>query len=164
MVYNLEYQRKWKLKNKEKIKEYNLINKEKIAQTQKNWRLKNIEILNKKSEENYTKNPTNDMFYKAKRRAKKKNIPFNIDKEYLKSIYPKDNICPVLNIPFQLGYFNENKKNSDFSPSVDRIIPEKGYVKGNLMIICNIVNRVKNNASFEMLEKIFNFYKKLNEK
>ena len=74
MVYNLEYQRKWKIKNKEKIKEYNLINKEKIAQTQKNWRLRNIEILNKKSAENYTKNPTNDMFYKAKRRAKKKNI------------------------------------------------------------------------------------------
>ena len=69
-------------------------------------------------------------------------------------------MCPVLNISFQGGYMNEDKKNKDYSPSLDRIVPEKGYVKGNLVFVCNIVNRVKSDSSMEILEKTLNFYRK----
>ena len=110
---------------------------------------------------NYSKNPIPQILGGAKRRAKQKNIPFAIDAEYLKSIYPKNNMCPVLNISFQVGYKSENKKNADYAPSLDRIIPEKGYVKGNLIIVCNIVNRVKTDSSIEIIEKVLNFYKKI---
>jgi len=129
----------------------------------KNWKglspaCKKCENLRMKN--NYIKDPTPQILSNARIRAKQKNIPFAIDAKYLKSIYPKDNVCPILNIPFQLGYKNKNKKNTDFSPSLDRIIPEKGYVKGNLIFVCNIANRVKSDSTIETLEKVLNFYKK----
>jgi hypothetical protein len=118
---------------------------------------------NLRMKNNYIKNPIPQMLSNAKTRAKQKNLPFDINTKYLKSIFPKDNVCPVLNIPFQLGYMNEDKKNKDYAPSLDRIIPEKGYVKGNLVFVCNIVNRVKSDSSIEILEKTLNFYKKYHE-
>jgi hypothetical protein len=158
-----EDKRKWYLKNKEKIKEYKLKNKEKIKEDKKEWYLKNREKIKITIDKYLKKCPTNRMLTSAKNRAKKKNIPFNIDKEYLNSIYPKDNKCPVLDVPFQLGNLSEIKKTKDYAPSLDRIIPEKGYIKNNLVIVSSISNRVKNNVSIETLEKILNFYKKLNE-
>lgn len=54
-----------------------------------------------------------------------------------------------------------DKKNTDFAPSLDRIVPEKGYVEGNVIVVCNIVNRVKSDSTIKILEKVFKFYKKL---
>ena len=64
----------------------------------------------------------------ARRRAKKKNLQFNIDANYLNSIFPKDFICPIL------GYLMVPAKNNatNTSPSLDRINPSSGYVKGNV--------------------------------
>jgi hypothetical protein len=129
----------------------------------KNWeglypQCKNCEKLKMKNR--YIKNPISQMLSNAKIRAKKKNVPFNINAEYLKKIFPLDNKCPILNVEFQTGYINNNKKNKDFSPSLDRIIPEKGYVEGNLLIVCDIVNRIKSNSSVEMIKKVLNYYSK----
>ena len=135
--YSKEYNKKYYLINKEKIIKQTTENKKRIAK----------------------EDPVYSLFVRAKERAKKRNILFDIDKEYLKSIYPKNNRCPILNIDFQLGFLNEIKKNKDYAPSLDRIIPDKGYVKGNLVIVSFIANRVKNNVSVETLEKIVNFYK-----
>jgi hypothetical protein len=109
----------------------------------------------------YKKNPIPQMLSNAKIRAKQKSIDFNLTPEYLKKIFPKDNICPITGVNFQFGYKNQDKKNSDFAPSLDRIIPEKGYVEGNVIVVCNIANRVKSDSSIEVLKKVLNFYKKL---
>jgi hypothetical protein len=163
-----QYYKKYYLENKEVIKEnlkdYYLKNKEEIFKRNKKWRSKNKDKIKQYLNKYLSKDPTYQIFVSAKQRAKKKNLPFDIDKEYLKSIYPKDSMCPALNVPFQIGFLNENKKNKDYAPSLDRLVPKKGYVKGNVIIICNIVNRVKTNASLEIIEKVFNFYKKLNVK
>ena len=154
---NMEEQKKYlkeyrKKQRQEYLKEYNkkyyLINKEKI-----------IKQTTENKKRIAKEDPVYSLFVRAKERAKKRNILFDIDKEYLKSIYPKNNRCPILDIDFQLGFLNEIKKNKDYAPSLDRIIPSKGYVKGNLVIVSFIANRVKNNVSVETLEKIVNFYK-----
>ena len=44
------------------------------------------------------------------------------------------------------------------APSLDKIIPSKGYTKGNIVVISDIVNRLKSDASLEDLKKIINFY------
>jgi acetyl-CoA carboxylase beta subunit len=133
----------------------------KIGKKWQGLRSKCKDCSNLDMKKNYSKNPIPQILSNAKIRSKEKNIFFDIDTEYLKSIFPKDNMCPVLNIPFQMGYLNENKKNRDQSPSLDRIVPEKGYVKGNLVFVCDLVNRVKSNSSMEILEKVLNFYKKI---
>ena len=70
-------------------------------------------------------------------------------------------ICPALGIKMMVG---TNEKGNWRSPSLDRIIPELGYVKGNVVIVSFKVNRVKNNSSLEELTKITNFYEGVFEK
>ena len=57
-----------------------------------------------------------------------------------------------------MGYKNGKSKN--LSPSLDRIIPKKWYVYGNLVIVSDIVNRLKSDATLEDMEKILKFYTK----
>lgn len=93
-----------------------------------------------------------------KHRAKCNNIPFDIDPTDI--IMPK--ICPVLGIPIQRtvgkgsGYWTNN-------PSVDRINPDLGYVKGNVRVISHRANLLKSNATLEELELILEDAKKLRD-
>ena len=89
------------------------------------------------------------------RRAKKTGIPFDIDAEYLIEIFPEDSKCPILGTEFEYGH------NSANSASVDRIIPSKGYVKGNVIWISRRANAIKNDASVDELYKVADFYKNL---
>jgi hypothetical protein len=82
-------------------------------------------------------------FQSSRRRAKEKNLPFNLDVQYLRSIYTEN--CPVFNVPMTWGNLGVGK--NIYSPSLDRIIPALGYVKGNVVFISDKANRIK--AEFE---------------
>lgn len=43
-------------------------------------------------------------------------------------------------------------KNNNLAMTVDRVIPEKGYVEGNIVLCCNIVNKMKQNLTIEELK------------
>ena len=60
--------------------------------------------------------------------------------------------CPVLGIKL-VPYNNGSGFHID-SPSLDRIKPELGYIKGNVRVISNRANLLKNNATVEELEKV----------
>ena len=91
----------------------------------------------------------------TKHRAEKKNLAFNLTIEDL--IVPA--ICPVLKIPL----FNGNALQRDNSPSIDRIVPELGYVKGNIVIISWRANRIKCDATPEELKMISEYVSKFAE-
>jgi len=92
-----------------------------------------------------------------KRKCKNNNIDFNISKDYLKSIYPKNNKCSLLNIELIKG-----KGTEDNHPTLDRIIPKKGYVEGNVMFVSRRANTIKNNLSLnEMILLLSNWKTKL---
>ena len=55
--------------------------------------------------------------------------------------------CPVLGI--EIDYFKKGHGGSNFSPSIDRMTPEEGYVKGNVRIISQKANRLKQDSSVE---------------
>tara|TARA_R110000868_G_scaffold101224_1_gene278717 strand:+ start:457 stop:933 length:477 start_codon:yes stop_codon:yes gene_type:complete len=82
--------------------------------------------------------------YDIQRRAKKKDIPFDLTTKYLIAIAP-DN-CPVFKVPLKWGY-GGNGSASNESPSLDRIFPEKGYVKGNVAWICHKANMIKSTGT-----------------
>jgi hypothetical protein len=84
----------------------------------------------------------------VKHRSLKNNIPFDLDLEHLCSIFTQT--CPALGI--ELSWNTENKKILKSSASLDRIIPELGYVKGNVRWVSNLANTMKNNATQEELK------------
>lgn len=81
----------------------------------------------------------------AKTRASAKGLPFDLTAEDL--TLPE--VCPVLNISLSWSNVITNE-----TPSIDRVVPELGYVKGNCNIISMKANRLKNNATKEELEAI----------
>jgi hypothetical protein len=88
------------------------------------------------------------IFDRAKTRATRKKIIFNISLEDID--IPK--YCPILGIQLQYN-------SGDNSPSIDRINPKLGYIKGNVQIISNRANTIKNNASIDEIEKILHWMK-----
>jgi hypothetical protein len=73
----------------------------------------------------------------AKMRAKEEGLPFDVDVEYLLSIFPPDALCPILKTPMSFG--GERRT----SPSLDKRVPEKGYTRGNICWISFKANVVK---------------------
>lgn len=92
----------------------------------------------------------------SKTRARIYDLSHDLTLDYLVSIYPMDEMCPVLNVPFVWG----TRKDKEFSPSLDRIIPEKGYVKGNVRFISYKANRIKSDSTIEILQKIIEYMKR----
>lgn len=85
--------------------------------------------------------------------AKKRNIPFDLTTSDLDDIGIPIS-CPVLGIPI---FFNRGKS-CENSISIDRIDCSKGYVKDNIVIVSQRVNKLKSNASLEEMRKIYEFY------
>lgn len=59
--------------------------------------------------------------------------------------------CPVLGIPLVR---RKGRGVADHSPTLDRLIPAKGYVRGNVMVISMRANRIKSDATLEELERV----------
>jgi hypothetical protein len=85
-----------------------------------------------------------ELLHKAKIRAKKGHLPFDLKLEDIQ--IPE--FCPVL--PY-IKLNRNNTKLSFDSPTVDRLVPELGYVKGNIHVISWRANDVKGNATSEEL-------------
>ena len=100
------------------------------------------------------RNPENSILVQIRDRCRRGGIPFNLTIEDCK--IPE--ICPVLGIPIVVGQIRpKGRMLAGNAPSVDRIFPEKGYVKGNIAVISWRANHLKNNATADELEKIVNY-------
>lgn len=101
--------------------------------------------LRKYKMEEHRRDPRILMLGLAKNRAKKKGLPFNIKLDDI--IVPE--FCPILGIKLKV---NDRKMGKD-SPTLDRIIPEQGYVLGNIQVISGMANTMKSDASIAELIK-----------
>lgn len=118
--------------------------------------LKHRERILKRQAERKEECPERQILIKAKQRAAIKNVDFEIT---IDDILITDE-CPLLGIPLIIskGHPSQN------SPTLDRIIPDLGYVKGNVWVISHKANRIKNNATLPELERIaVNLRNKINE-
>ena len=93
-----------------------------------------------------SKSYKHDMWSGAKKRAKGSGVNFSLSIEDI--IVP--DICPVLGIKIEKGI----GKLTHASPTIDRIHPERGYIKGNIRVISHRANLLKSDATTEELEKV----------
>jgi hypothetical protein len=90
-------------------------------------------------------------FATRKYQAKKKGVPFTITLEDMGD--PPDK-CPCCGEGMERGTHDEVTS----SPSMDRLIPEWGYVPGNVIWVCFRCNRVKNDATLAEMYRVADFY------
>jgi len=86
------------------------------------------------------------MLVSARSRAKRYNYPFDITIEDI--VIPE--FCPVLGIKLERNGGSCNYA----TPSLDKMIPELGYVKGNINVISWRANWIKQNATLEEITKL----------
>lgn len=93
----------------------------------------------------HKRNPERVMLRSAKHRAKRQDLPFDLEFEDI--VIPET--CPVLGIPLECHAGTGHAKQN--SPSLDKIIPELGYVVGNIQVISYLANVMKHDATPEQL-------------
>ncbi len=97
-------------------------------------------------------NPARRLLTNAKSRAKASGREFNIELSDI--VIPTH--CPVLGIKLNLD--NRSKFAPDI-PTLDRIKNNKGYVKGNVIVVSWRANNLKRDATLDELQRIVNFYR-----
>jgi hypothetical protein len=90
----------------------------------------------------------------ARWRAKRLGIPFNLTEADVS--IPA--ICPILGLEIVMN----NTKQDWNSPSLDRIIPGLGYVKGNVLCISFRANSIKGSATLEELRAVLAYLEREN--
>lgn len=134
-----EYLKQWRKDNKEKVNAYKRASYAKNPDVYKghlkSWRDRNpyraLQV---------------DLCYQAKRRAEEQNVPFDLTPDDI--VVPER--CPILNLELRR---NKGGAADNNSPTLDKIKPELGYVKDNILIVSHRANVVKGNSSYEELKR-----------
>lgn len=95
------------------------------------------------------------LYNNAKMRAKARGVPFDIS--VCDIVVPK--FCPCLGIELVVAT-GHAKRNS---PSLDRKIPHLGYVRGNIFVVSNKANTIKNDATLEEIKGVVAWMERLAE-
>lgn len=91
-------------------------------------------------------------------KAKKGNLPFDLTAKYLIKIFPTNCKCPALGTEF--NWFGEY----NLVPTVDRIIPERGYTKGNVVWVSQLANLIMSSAHPSQVIQVGKFAEKIFKK
>lgn len=135
------------MNNKEAVKKYSQTEKGKAARLR-------AEEKRKTSEKRLTyrqewlaskKGRAYILFNGAKQRAKLKNLPFTLTREWVE-LHLESCICEVTGLELTLitaETYNKQNNTQPFSPCIDRIQPHLGYTPENCRIVCCIFNTCK---------------------
>lgn len=173
------YMREWKRNNKDKVNVINAAvkakkpelyktinrlsaakrykeNPEKFKEVQRSYRKENQELCQQRTKAWAKARPGIYLFYNAKQRAKKFNLPFDIEPSDV--VIPT--VCPAIGIPIEATVQGRRGFHPN-SPSIDRVVPELGYVKGNICVISNKANWIKRDATAAELRAIADYVERL---
>jgi hypothetical protein len=93
-------------------------------------------------------------FIARKQKAIKLRIPFTIEFDQLEQ--PK--YCPILGLELNYGWSGLNRRDPS-KASIDKLIPELGYVPGNVFVISWRANKLKCDMSLQEIEKMLKYIK-----
>lgn len=110
------------------------------------WRRKNAEYNRNRKRAFRRQNPVSTLLSEVKLRCKQRHLLFNLERCDI-TIPTR---CPVFNTVLNDGTWANRA-------SLDRVIPELGYVKGNVRVISMRANRLKSDATIGELRAIINY-------
>lgn len=136
-------------KRLEAQRRYRLNHPDRVKKAKEKWFKKNPDYFNRWAKQNYRKRPIKALLRAIKTKAKKEGVPFNLTESDI--VIPSH--CPILGIEL-VPYGGSLEQRGNNHATLDRVIPSKGYVRGNVHVISFRANRLKNNATIEEIEKI----------
>lgn len=98
--------------------------------------------------------PVYRMLQSAAKNAKRRGVAINLCAADLEPLPLR---CPILGLALDYGYRTKGGRWQLNSPSVDRIDPSRGYVRGNVQILSMRANMLKSNATTEELRKVADY-------
>ena len=122
-----------------------------FVEQKKKYREENRQQIRERQRASYIDNVYHHIWTGLKNKSKRLGLPFNLDESDL--VEPET--CPVLGTKLERV---PGRERTDNSPSVDRLIPSLGYVKGNIVIVSYRANRIKNDATLVELRKVAAYY------
>lgn len=151
------YMREWKRRNKEAVNQINLRVKAKNPELYRAINRVSMAKARAADPERFAdaqlrfiqSNAHRLMLARARKRAIEQGLAFDLIIEDI--VIPE--FCPVLGIRLECDVGRRLSHNHT-SPSLDRTVPEKGYVKGNVQVISNRANHLKNNGTLEEFRAI----------
>jgi hypothetical protein len=90
----------------------------------------------------------------AKSRSKRVGLPFDLT---VYDLAPLPSKCPVLG----LWLVYNNRRVGPDSPSLDRLVPSRGYVRGNVRVISQRANALRSNGTADELEAVARYARSL---
>ena len=116
----------------------------------------NKDYFSAKAKEYNSARPFHYAFRRLKLRAKQNDIHFDLDEEYLISIWTGR--CAIMGselcAPYSTKHQDPNKA------TVDRIIPSLGYIRGNVQWVSNRANIIKSFGTLEEHIAVVDYIKK----
>jgi hypothetical protein len=106
------------------------------------------------------RNPLAALLGEARKRANRKGVPFWIDAADISLAWPEDGLCPVFGTLLRVA----TGASAPYSPSLDRIVPELGYTRNNIVVISHRANQLKNSATIAELEAVIDWMKRTGAK
>ena len=95
----------------------------------------------------------------ARRRAKAKGVPFNLDVDFLLDLVERQEFrCALTGIEF-FAQIDNAASIDPCTPSIDRIEPQKGYLKSNVRVIIYAMNAMLLDWGEDVFIQIANSYR-----
>lgn len=108
----------------------------------------------------YCKTWATQLFQGCKKNSKEKKLQFNITKEYILELFEKQKgMCYWFGIEMVPS---KNSKDPQ-QPTVDRLVPDLGYVKDNVVLTCFAANMGRNTTSEKRFREFVNLMQQKKE-
>ena len=144
-LYNIKHKKLLADKRKAYYKVYFPNNKLKILEQQKLYKSK-------------PKNRILSILYSSKIRAKKRNIPFDMELYKLAENVPSNCFCCKSRLDYRIG---QRRSRKNLTPSLDRLDNNLGYTVDNTKVVCFKCNVLKSDASLEDINNFYNYVNKI---
>lgn len=100
-----------------------------------------------------------DLFASARDRAKKKGVPFELTRDYLLDLWcEQQGDCALTGITMRFDVGNGDSRFMPFNISLDRIVPSRGYVVGNVRLVCVAANLALNEFGEDVFRQVCEGY------
>ena len=135
-------------------REYCGKNRDKIRAYKRTTYSRNKELYSQRASATASKRRGLLMVRGARTRAKQSGLEFDLDQHKHEIQKRVDaGYCELTGIPFNL-----NGGRTWDTPSLDRVVPEKGYVYSNVRVVCRAINCMLGNWGPEIMENVFSKY------